>query len=108
MLFNDVKELEENYKRACDLLNEKNKKIAELTSKVRKYKDCCLMILPEKVYTHKARRNTTVKFKDGSSVTVTRKQGEKDCLETAIAYCILKQLLSAADVKELIKNKEEH
>ena len=66
------------------------------------------MVIPNKVYTHKARKNTTVKFLDGSQVTVTRKAGEKDCIETAIAYCILKQLLPASDLRKLIEEREEH
>ena len=108
MLAEKIKELEENYKKANDLIFKQAAEIEELKNKVKQYRKLCEMILPEKVYTHKARRNTTVKFRDGSCITVKRKQGEKDCIETAIAYCVLKQLLTAADVKALINNKEEH
>lgn len=108
MLSEQVKALEtEN-----ENLRETNLKLAQeivrLSKKAKEYKNCCLMVLPKKVYTHKARKNTTVKFEDGSQITVTRKAGEKDCIETAIAYCILKQLLPAADLKRLIEEREEH
>ena len=66
------------------------------------------MMIPIKIYTHKERRNTTVIFMDGSSVTVKRKKGEKDCIETALAYCLLKQCLSASDIKKLVDKREEH
>ena len=108
MIFENVKTLEENYERACNLLSEKNKEIAKLNLKIKHYKECCEMIIPEKLYVCKKRRNTTIRFRDGSCMTVKRKAGEKDCIETAIAYCILKQLLTAGDIKKLIKEREEH
>ena len=49
-----------------------------------------------------------MEFMDGSSITVKRKQGEKDCIETAIAYCLLKQCLTPADIKKLVTEREEH
>lgn len=108
MLFEEVKELEKDYKIATE-------KIARLTSEkialeklVEKYKKLCSMVIPNKVYTHKERRNTTVKFLDGSQVTVKRRGKEKDCIETAIAYCILKQLMPAEDLRKLIAEREEH
>ena len=66
------------------------------------------MLIPIKVYTHKKRRNTTVKFKSGMCVTVKRKLGEKDCIETAIAYCILKQLITKNELEKLIQEREKH
>lgn len=108
MLSDEVKALEESFKKA-------NEQIVELTTErdilkrlVEKYKKLCEMVIPNKVYTHKERRNTTVKFLDGSQVTVRRRYNEKDCIETAIAYCILKQLIPAADLKKLIEQREEH
>jgi len=108
MISEEVKKLElENAKLTADvkILETKVECLKEL---VESYKKCCMSIIPNQVYTHKARKNTTVKFLDGSQQTVTRRSGERDCIETAIAYCVLKQLLPAADLKKLIENKEEH
>ena len=108
MLFEEVKKLElENSKLKTDLeaVSLAKKALEEL---VEKYKDLCKSVIPNHVYTHKARKNTIVKFLDGSQQTVTRRAGEKDCIETAIAYCILKQLMPAKDLKKLIETKEEH
>ena len=79
-----------------------------LLKKCQAYKECCNMVIPNQVYTHKERRNTTVKFLDGSQQTVTLKKDEKDCIETAIAHCIMKQILTSKDVRELIEKKEVH
>lgn len=108
MLSEEVKELERDYKIATKTIAEQAAKIAMLEEKIKAYENCCKMVIPNQVYTHKARRNTTVKFLDGSQVTVTRKSGEKDCIETAIAYCVLKQLLPASDLRKLIEEREEH
>ena len=107
MLAEDVKELEERCKKQAALIKVLENKVTTLKLKKEEYKKLCEMVIPEKVYVHKERKNTTVKFRDGSSITVTRKQDEKDCLETAIAYCLLKQILSPADVKELINEKKK-
>ena len=108
MLADDVKELENEYSRLLKTSQELSERIIKLKKQVESYKKCCEMVLPVKVHTHKARRNTTVVFRDGSSMTVKRKAGEKDCIETAIAYCIMKQLITNDYLKKLIKNKEEH
>ena len=108
MLSDDIKELEEEIKR---LERENFKLKSDLTfikriSEARKQAGD--MLIPVKVYTHKKRRNTTVKFKSGMCVTVKRKLGEKDCIETAIAYCVLKQLITKNELEKLIKEREEH
>ena len=108
MLAEQIKELEENYKKAKELILKQSKEIEMLKLRVKLYKDCGKMMIPIKDYTHKKRRNTTVVFMDGSSITVKRKQGEKDCIETAIAYCLLKQCLTPADIKKLVNEREEH
>lgn len=61
---------------------------------------------PVKVYHHRKRRNTTVKFADGSSVTVTRAKGDKDCLETAIVYALFKKNYDKKILEELVENAE--
>ena len=108
MLAEEVEALElraERLQIEKDALLKETKRLCDL---VEKYKGLCQSVIPNQVFTHKQRKNTTVKFLDGSSQTVTRKAGEKDCIETAIAYCILKQLLPAKDLKKLVENKEEH
>ena len=108
MLSDQVKELESE----VEVLKEEKRclelRIKTLQKQLEGFENCCKMIIPNKVYTHKERRNTTVKFLDGSQVTVRRRYNEKDCIETAIAYCILKQLIPAADLKKLIEQREGH
>ena len=63
--------------------------------------------IPVKLYHCKRRGNTTIKFKDGSSVTVKKKANEKDCIDTAIAYAILKHLYPKSVINNLKKEMEE-
>lgn len=108
MLSDEIRKLEvevENDKVKIMQLEQENRKLIDL---IQRYKKVCMSIIPKKIYTHKARRNTTVKFMDDSQMTVTRRYNEKDCIETAIAYCVLKQLLPVKDLKKLIEEKEEH
>lgn len=74
-----------------------------LSMQIKNYIECCKDVIPDKLFITKSRGNTTVKFRSGKSVTVKRKQGDKDCIETAIAYCIMKSILSPADIRKLIK-----
>ena len=108
MLSDQVRELEKDLEfkeKECQSLQ---KEVQQLRIKCKALKDCCKCVIPVKIYTHKARRNTTVKFMDDSCQTVTRIKGEKDCLETAIAYAVLKQLITKEDLNKLIKEREEH
>jgi hypothetical protein len=108
MLSEDIEKLE------IELFNLKNEnlflkqKLEKVRTLSKGYKECCKMVIPTKVYFHKERGNTTVKFGDGSSITVKKRKGEKHCIETAIAYCIMKQLLSTSALKKLVKEMEEH
>ena len=108
MLSDEVKELERDYRIATQKIAQLTAENIHLKELVEKYKKLCEMVIPNKVYTHKERRNTTVKFLDGSQVTFKRRGKEKDCIETAIAYCILKQLMPAEDLRKLINDREEH
>ena len=108
MISDEVKKLEEKneeLKRENAYLRMINQSMKEMLSKLENH---CRKIIPNQVYTHKERGNTTIKFLDGSQQTVKRRKGEKDCIETAIAYCVLKQLMSAKDLRKLIENREEH
>ena len=64
-------------------------------------------ITPSQVLHHKERGNTTVKFLDGTSVTVKKMKGDKDCLETAIVWAIFKKTYPKPLMKALIKHKIE-
>lgn len=91
----------------------------EINSKNQLYNDLCVEYtllsnkingsIPVKVYHHKKRENTTVKFLDGTSITVKRMKGDKDCLETAIVYALFKKNYADPNklLKELVKNVEE-
>jgi len=108
MLSDEVKYLEEkNDRLKNDNFNLRSEN-ERLKKKIEALEECCKMVIPNNVYTHKARKNTTVKFLDGSQQTVRLKAGEKDCIETAIAYCLLKQVLSAKEVRKLVEEREEH
>jgi len=61
-------------------------------------------ITPVQVYKCSFRRSTTVKFLDGSSVTVHRMKGDKDCLETAIVYALFKKVYPKKLLVNLVKN----
>lgn len=50
---------------------------------------------------------TTVEFSDGSTTSVTKSAGDPYDLETAIAYCIAKKLVTNSCIKRLAKNAEE-
>lgn len=59
---------------------------------------------PVAIYHSKKRRNTTIKFVDGHSVTVKKMKGDKDCLHTAIAYALSKNLYN---LNEFVRKVEE-
>lgn len=108
MLSDKIKDLEnENVVLRHELANSEIREKKHLM-KIIDLEEIVKMALPVKVYTHKARRNTTVKFADGKCVTVKRKPGEKDCIETAIAYCIMKRVLHNSDIKKLVNEVEKH
>ena len=102
---NELVKLAETQRQQIVDLTVENNRLKKAVEELRELAKC---IIPNQVYTHKLRRNTTVKFLDGSQQTVTRRKGEPDCIETAIAYCVLKQLLPSKDLKKLIENREEH
>ena len=108
MLADEVRSLEDELLKKQKRIEWLEQEIKILKERIKKYHHLCEMMIPNQVYTHKQRRNTTVKFLDGSQQTVTRIKGEKDCIETAIAYCVLKQLLTTEDLRKLVENKEEH
>lgn len=64
-------------------------------------------MIPTKIYHHKKRGNTTVVFADKSSITVHRMKGEKDCVDTAFAYAVMKRMYPKVLIKNLLKNVKE-
>lgn len=100
-----------------EVLNAANKKIADKDSEIlRLNKECDAYratikskqefsnsITPSQVYRHKERGNTTVKFLDGTSVTVKKMAGDKDCLETAIVWAIFKKMYPNGLMRHLVK-----
>jgi hypothetical protein len=50
---------------------------------------------------------TTVEFSDNTTTSVTKSAGDPYDLETAIAYCIAKKLVTNSCIKHLAKNAEE-
>ena len=108
MLSEEVRELEKDLEFKDKEIKSLKEELAEVRDLLNKYRELSRSIIPVKVYTHKLRRHTTVKFMDDSQQTVTRIKGEKDCIETAIAYCVLKQLMPKNDLNKLIERREEH
>ncbi len=104
-----------------EVLNAANKKIADKDSEIlRLNKECdkyraiikvkqefLNSITPTKVFHNKERGNTTVKFFDGSSITVKKMKGDKDCLETAIVWAIFKKMYPSGLIRHLVKNTIE-
>lgn len=54
-----------------------------------------------------SKNTTTVTFSDGSTTSVKKSAGDPYDLETAIAYCIAKKLVTNSCIKHLAKNAEE-
>ena len=59
-------------------------------------------IHPVKVFYSPLRGNTTIIFKDGSCERVKLKEGEDDCIDTAIAYALVKHVYPKEVLKKLI------
>lgn len=108
MLSDEIKMLEDKVERLEKSLKESNWELGITKHKLNKAEACLKSQLPVKIYIHKGRRNTTLKFEDGHSITVKRKANEKDCTETAIAYALLKNALTKNYLKKLIKEAEIH
>ena len=81
-------------------LNIQDKVIKELFSALRSFD-------VDAIYYHKQRGNTTVKFKDGSSITVHLKKGDKNCLETAIAWALMKHNYNINGLMKIVQKVGE-
>jgi hypothetical protein len=54
-----------------------------------------------------SKNKTTVEFSDNTTTSVTKSTGDPYDLETAIAYCIAKKIVTNSCIKHLAKNAEE-
>jgi hypothetical protein len=54
-----------------------------------------------------SKNKTTVEFSDNTTTSVTKSAGDPYDLETAIAYCIAKKIVTNSCIKHLAKNAEE-
>jgi hypothetical protein len=54
-----------------------------------------------------SKNKTTVEFSDNTTTSVTKSSGDPYDLETAIAYCIAKKIVTNSCIKHLAKNAEE-
>lgn len=94
------KELEEKEIRLVNLEN-MNKLLMKQNSLLEDFQKHTHVVA---AYHHKKRGNTTVVFLDGSSETVKRRKGDKDCIHTAIAYALAKHIYN---LNKIVKNIQE-
>ena len=108
MLSDEIKKLENEKNQ----LSQENNKLAFEVASLKLQLSACHKMLtslrPVKIYGSKSRRNTTVKFEAGNQVTVKRREGEKNCIETAVAYACLKRIIPNSKLKKLIAEAEIH
>ena len=94
------KELEEKEIRLVNL-EKMNKILSVQCAALEKFE---LHVRVKEVFHHKKRGNTTVVFLDGSSETVKRRKGDKDCIHTAVAYALAKHIYN---LNKIVKNIQE-
>ena len=112
MYLSDIDKYIKDLEKRINKLEEENSDLkCELTRKIRTIEladDSYKHIHPTRLIHTKSRGNTSVIFYDGSSETVHLKKGEKDCLDTAVAYALIKHVYPKNVIKELIKKVEEN
>ena len=100
------KVLSEGYKNSGKEIDCLKEKIVSANNELKNDSKFFESITPVKVYHHKDRRNTTVKFMDNSSVTVKLAKGEKHSLETAIVYALAKKVWPKKLIEKLLEEAE--
>ena len=100
------KVLSEGWKKNGEELENLREKIVSANNELKNDSKFFESITPVKVYHHKDRRNTTVKFMDNSSVTVKLAKGEKHSLETAIVYALAKKVWPKKLIENLLEEAE--
>lgn len=112
MYIKDVDEYIKSLEKMIDELKEKNDfltgEILHNHETINMLTDSHRHIHPTRLIHTKSRGNTTIIFHDGSSETVHLKKGEKDSLDTAVAYALIKHVYPKAVIKDLIKRVEEN
>ncbi len=86
------------------LLKDKEKTLDCYRQEYRKFENVEMNMTVSAIYHHKQRNNTTIVFADGSSETVHLKKGDKNCLETAIAWALMKHIYN---INKLVKAVQE-
>ena len=77
---------------------------SDFKEKLEKMKD---RMLPDENFMFHSKRNTTVKFKSGNSITVRRMKGEEDSVEVALAFILAFQNYGKKGFKRLVKKFKE-
>ena len=107
LLMGKIHDVEEEVKKLIEE-NQQLKVRNEFLEKVTEaYDGFTSSITPVQVYRCKTRGNTTVKFLDGSSVTVHKMKGDKDCLETAIVYALFKKVYPKRLLTNLVETTKK-
>ena len=107
-------ELEKELALLTEHKNKLDKEINELKTTINLLKNCLKKCFNSKlhekpiyVWHTKKRNNTTIKFMDGSVTTVKKAKGEKDCLETAIVYALVKHKYGKKTLEKLVSSTKE-
>lgn len=101
---NELNKLTEKNKQLEEELKRKNELLDCYRDTAKEYYELSRSITVSKIFHHKQRGNTTIVFNDSSSVTVHLRKGDKNCLETAIAWALTKHTYN---MKELLKYVQE-
>ena len=104
---NEKTKLENENKGLTEMLSTQGDVIEKLNYLKDEHAEFLASITPVKVYYHRKRGNTTVKFLDGTSVTVKRAKGDRNCLETAIVYALYKKIYPRKLLENLVANVEK-
>lgn len=65
------------------------------------------MMLPDEDFMFHGSKNTTVKFRNGNSITVRRMEGEEDSIEVALAFILAFQNYGKKTFRKLVKQFKE-
>lgn len=99
-LTRENKVLKEERRGLGELLDQSNRISKDLWSEVRSFQ-------VKAIYHHKKRKNTTIVFADDTSITVHLKKGDRDCLETAIAWALMKHNYNIKGLLDIVQEVGE-
>jgi hypothetical protein len=101
----NLKSNENNTVVGCYMYDPRDLTLISEEPKPKKILDSRNFPTPTNVKTSK--NTTTVEFSDNTTTSVTKSAGDPYDLETAIAYCIAKKIVTNSCIKHLAKNAEE-